>query len=157
MQKDLMLILRLIAIVLTSHLIANSQQSQDSLERKQQLAYYADESRIDEFVLSLSAKYHPENFVIQNVTVVSVTEGRAVPNQNVVVKDGRVAAIGPSVSIEKGQRVRVINGTGAYLIPGLTDSHIHQFGSSSQHLLNLMEGVTSVRDMDGFPWTLRMR
>lgn len=144
-------------IVLTSNLIAKPQQPQDSLERKRQLAYFADESRIDELVLSLSSKYQPENFVIQNVTVVSVTEGRTVPNRSVVVKDGRIAAIGPSASIEKGQRGRVINATGAYLIPGLTDMHIHQFGSSSQHLLNLIEGVTSVRDMDGFPWTLRMR
>ena len=157
MQKDVKFILRLIAIVLTSNLIAKSQPSQDSLERKQQLAYFADETRIDELVLNLSSKYHPENFVIQNVTVVSVTEGRAVSNQSVVVKDGRIATMGPSASIEKGQSVRIINGAGAYLIPGLTDMHIHQFGSSSQHLLNLMEGVTSVRDMDGFPWTLRMR
>lgn len=157
MQKDFKLILRLIAIVLTSNLIVKSQPAQDSLERKRQLAYFADESRMDELVLRLSSKYQPENFVIQNVTLISVTEGGAVPNQSVVVTDGRIAAVGPSPSVEKGQRVRVIDGKGAYLIPGLTDMHIHQFGSSSQHLLNLMEGVTSVRDMDGFPWTLQMR
>jgi imidazolonepropionase-like amidohydrolase len=157
MQKGSKFILVLTAGVLTSSFVADAQPSQDSSKRRRQLAYFADESRIDELVLSLSSKYYPEDFVIQNVTVVSVTEGRAIPNQSVVVKDGRIAAISPSASMEKGQSVRMIDGTGAYLIPGLTDMHIHQFGSSSQHLLNLMEGVTSVRDMDGFPWTLRMR
>lgn len=142
---------------LTSCLISAAQVSQTSLERRQTLGYFVDESRIDELLFNISRKHHPENFVIRNVTVISTTEGRAVPNQSVVVKDGRIAAVGPSASSQSDRGVRTINGAGAYLIPGLTDMHIHEFGSSSQHLLNLLEGVTSVRDMDGFPWTLRMR
>jgi len=142
---------------LTSCLISAAQVAQTSLERRQTLGYFADESRIDELLFNISRKHHPENFVIRNVTVISPTEGRAVPNQSVVVKDGRIAVVGPSASGQSARGVRTIDGGGGYLIPGLTDMHIHEFGSSSQHLLNLLEGVTTVRDMDGFPWTLRMR
>jgi imidazolonepropionase-like amidohydrolase len=142
---------------LTSCLISAAQVSQTSLERRQTLGYFADESRIDELLFNISRKHHPENFVIRNVTVISTTEGRAVPNQSIVVKDGRIVVVGPSASSQSARGVRTIDGAGAYLIPGLTDMHIHEFGSSSQHLLNLLAGVTSVRDMDGFPWTLRMR
>ena len=142
---------------LTSCLISAAQVSQTSLERRQTLGYFADESRIDELLFNISRKHYPETFVIRNVTVISTTEGRAVPNQSVVVKDGRIAVVGPSASSQSARGVRTIDGAGAYLIPGLTDMHIHEFGSSSQHLLNLLEGVTSARDMDGFPWTLRMR
>lgn len=157
MQKWFRFLPLLVVTVLTSSFFLTAQQSEDSLKRRQSLAYFADESRIDEFVLKVSQEHHPQNFVIRNVTLISTTEGRAIPNQSVAVKDGRIAAVGPSASMQNAPGLRVINGTGAYLIPGLTDMHVHQLVSSSQHLLNLMEGVTSVRDMDGFPWTLRMR
>ena len=91
----------LAATILTSTPIVNAQQSQDTLERQRRLAYFADESRVDELVLDLSSKHYPEHFLIQNVTVVSVTEGRAVPNQSVAVKDGRIASVGPSASARK--------------------------------------------------------
>jgi imidazolonepropionase-like amidohydrolase len=147
----------LVGSALTISLTVRAQESQNSFERKQQLAYFDDESRIDELVLKLSAKYRAQDFVVRDVTLISVSEGRAVPNQSVVVKDGRITAVGPSASVRYARGMRTVNGTGAYLIPGLTDMHVHQLVSSSQHLLNLMNGVTSVRDMDGFPWTLRMR
>ena len=147
----------LVVSVLTTGLALKSQQSQDSLRRKRQLAYFVDESRMDELLLKTSAQYHAQNFVIRNVTVISATEGRAIPNQNVMVADGRIIAVGPSSSTANPRGVRIIDGSGKYLIPGLTDMHVHEFVSSSQHLLNLMQGVTSIRDMDGFPWTLRVR
>src|SRR4029077_10884636 len=147
----------LINCVLAINLVANSQESTQSLERKRQLAYYADESRIDELVSRFSTRYRAQDFVIRDVTLISVNQGRAVPSQAVVVENGRITRIGNSKSIKTAAGVRVVDGHGLYLAPGLCDMHVHQFVSSSQHLLNLMEGVTSVRDMDGFPWTLRMR
>src|SRR5215471_10600641 len=88
-----------LAWFLLNGFIAEAQQTQDSLKRKQRLAAFADESRIDEFLFKLSAKYHPQNFVIENVTVISMIAGRAVPNQSVVVKDGRIQAVGPLVRL----------------------------------------------------------
>ena len=130
---------------------------QTSLKRDQALAYFADESRIAELLVKFSAKFRAQDFVIRDVTLISMMEGRAVPKQSVVVEKGRITQVRPSASIKVSPGIRVINGSGAYLAPGLTDMHVHQLVSSSQHLLNLMQGVTTVRDMDGFPWTLRMR
>ncbi len=132
-------------------------KSQESLKRQQKLAYFADEARIDELVSQLSEKYRAQNFAIRDVKLISMTEGRAIPHQTVIVEKGRVSQVGPSSSIKVPSGIRVIAGNGNYLLPGLTDMHVHEFVSSSQHLLNLMEGVTTIRDMDGFPWTLRMR
>jgi len=147
----------LIACMVTRCLVAQSQASPESLQRKRQLAYFADESRIDDLVAQISAKHRSQNFMIQDVILISTIEGRTIPSQSVVVEDGRITRVGPSVSVKSSPGMRTINGHGSYLIPGLCDMHVHQFVSSSQHLLNLMQGVTSVRDMGGFPWTLRMR
>jgi len=131
--------------------------SQESLKRRQALAYFADEARIDELVARVSEQYRPQNFAIRNVKLVSMAEGRVLPNQTVVVANGRISQVGPSSSTKLPIGIRVIDGGGNYLVPGLADMHVHEFVSSSQHLLNLMEGVTTIRDMDGFPWTLRVR
>jgi imidazolonepropionase-like amidohydrolase len=136
---------------------AASNDSQESLKRRQALAYFADESRIDEFVASVSQKYRAQNFAIRNVKLVSMSEGGVLPDRTVVVENGRIAQVGPSASIKAPSGMRIIDGKANYLVPGLADMHVHEFVSSSQQLLNLMEGVTTVRDMDGFPWTLRMR
>jgi imidazolonepropionase-like amidohydrolase len=147
----------LVNCVLAVNLVATSQESAESLDRKRRLAYYADESRIDELVSRFSTRYRAQDFVIRDVTLISVNQGRAVPGQAVLVENGHITRIGRSKSIKTAAGVRVIDGHGLYLAPGLCDMHVHQLVSSSQHLLNLMEGVTSVRDMDGFPWTLRTR
>ena len=147
----------LIVSAIAIHLVANAEDSPESLERKRQLAYFADESRIDELVADFSAKYHAQDVLIRNVTLISVNEGRAIPDQAVLVQNGRIARTGSSRSIKGSPGIRTIDGHGLFLAPGLCDMHVHQLVSSSQHLLHLMEGVTSVRDMDGFPWTLRMR
>jgi len=147
----------LVNCVLAVNLVATSQESAESLDRKRRLAYYADESRIDELVMKFSTKYRPQDVVVQNVTLMSVSQGRAVPGQAVLVQNGRITRIGSSTSLKSVPGARIIDAHGLYLVPGLCDMHVHQLVSSSQHLLNLMEGVTSVRDMDGFPWTLRAR
>jgi imidazolonepropionase-like amidohydrolase len=121
------------------------------------LASFVDEARIDELLVNVSAQFHQQNFAIRNVNVVSVNDGRVIPGQTVVVEAGRIARVGSSASIMVPQGFSILDGRDGYLSPGLTDMHVHQLTSNSQHLLNLTQGVTTVRDMDGFPWTLGMR
>lgn len=147
----------LITCGLAINLAAHSPESTESLGRRRLLGYYADESRIDELVVKFSTKYRPQDVVVRNVTLISVSQGRAVPGQAVLVQNGRITRIGSSTSLKSVPGARIIDAHGLYLVPGLCDMHVHQLVSSSQHLLNLMEGVTSVRDLNGFPWTLRMR
>jgi imidazolonepropionase-like amidohydrolase len=125
--------------------------------RGQLLASFVDESRIDELLADVSARFRPQSFAIQHVNLVSVTEGRIIPDQAVIVEGDRITRVAASPSIVMRKGLTIIDGRERYLSPGLTDMHVHQLTSSSQHLLNLTQGVTTVRDMDGFPWTLAMR
>ena len=50
-----------------------------------------------------------------------------------------------------------IDGRGRYLLPGLADMHVHLGETNAQKLLNLANGVTTFREMDGFPHLLAER
>lgn len=90
-------------------------------------------------------------FAFVNVNVVPMDSERVLQNQTVVVRSGRIAAMGAAkrVSVPKGA-VR-IDGRGRYLMPGLVDMHVHleYFDRDAQLLLFLANGVTTVRNMDG--------
>jgi len=98
-------------------------------------------------------------FAFVNVNVVPMDGERVVPNQTVVVRNGRIAAMGSAkrVSVPKGA-VR-IDGRGQYLMPGLVDMHVHleYFDRNAQLLIFLAAGVTTVRNMDGRPNILLWR
>ncbi len=70
---------------------------------------------------------------------------RFLEDQTVIVKDGVIAAAGPSAAIPVPAGAVIVDGKGKTLIPGLWDSHQHfQDDSSGPFLLSL--GVTSARD-----------
>ncbi len=102
------------------------------------------------YLENMSAKlthHHPE-LIINNVNVFDVEAGKTITNQNVHIKNGKIAAIGKTVTakgqIAKGQIAKV-DGTGKTLIPGLWDMHGHL--SKETGILNIANGVLSVRDM----------
>lgn len=70
-------------------------------------------------------------------------------DQTVVVVDGLIRGLGPSGSVEMPRGIPVVDGRGKYLIPGLTDMHVHIAGERDL-LLFLACGVTTVRNMWGF-------
>jgi imidazolonepropionase-like amidohydrolase len=95
-----------------------------------------------------------QTLVIDNVTVIDGTGGAAVPGQAVIVKDGRIAAIGAAGARGTGRR---IDGRAKFLIPGLIDAHVHVPGVAdrddalrSLHSF-LYAGVTSVFDAGNNP------
>jgi imidazolonepropionase-like amidohydrolase len=61
----------------------------------------------------------------------------------VVVRDGRIAAIGADAAIPEG--AAVIDGAGKTLLPGLIDAHAHAFTDALERAL--MFGVTTELDM----------
>ena len=66
----------------------------------------------------------------------------------VVVRDGRIAAAGPSSSVTVPANATRIDGTGKFLVPGLWDMHVHLDGKNVEWLpLLVAHGVTSVRDV----------
>ncbi len=62
---------------------------------------------------------------IVHVRVIDGTGGRAKQNRTVLLRDGRIAAVGRQVKLPAG--VTVIDGSGQTLIPGLVGMHDHMF------------------------------
>jgi imidazolonepropionase-like amidohydrolase len=63
-----------------------------------------------------------QDVAIRNATVLTISDG-VVENGTVVVRNGRITAVGRDVAVPAG--VRVIDGTGMYLMPGIIDAHSH--------------------------------
>ncbi|MGP3533924.1 amidohydrolase family protein [Microbacterium sp. RD1] len=67
--------------------------------------------------------------------------GRApVPDSTVVVVDGRVAATGPSASVDVPAGAEVHDYSGGYLIPGLMDANVHLVSARTPDTLLEFEG-----------------
>src|SRR5690606_16147343 len=63
-----------------------------------------------------------QDVAIRNATVLTITNG-TIEDGTVVVRHGRIAAVGGDVTIRQG--MRVIDGTGMYLMRGIIDAHSH--------------------------------
>src|SRR5688572_8011274 len=61
--------------------------------------------------------------VVTSVNVVPMDTEKILENQTVIIKDGRVLAIGPK--LKYGKQALVIDGKGKYLMPGLAELHAH--------------------------------
>ena len=89
----------------------------------------------------------PEEYVIENLHLVDVAQGRVEKNQRVVVKGGKISQVGPPLSDDfKG---KIINANGRWLAPGLWDMHGHF--TDRQGLEALASGITTVRDVGSRP------
>lgn len=62
--------------------------------------------------------------VIEHATVLPMTGAAPMPGASVVIEDGRIAAILPSGTAPPRGHKR-IDGRGKFLMPGLTDAHVH--------------------------------
>ncbi len=89
---------------------------------------------------------------IENVTVLDGTGAPAQSGVTVVLRDGRIAAIGPDVAVPSG--AERVDGSGKTLMPGMIGMHNHTFYTTSQRriqldftapLLYLASGVTTIR------------
>lgn len=91
-----------------------------------------------------------------DVVVVPMDENRVLRNQTVVVRGGRIAAIGPAGATAIPRNATTIDGRNKYLVPGLADMHTH-VQSEAELLLLLAHGVTTIREMFGCPYKLVWR
>ncbi|MEY8760947.1 amidohydrolase family protein [Chryseobacterium tongliaoense] len=66
---------------------------------------------------------------IQNVTVVDVVNKKLIPDQTVVISQNTISDIKPAKKIKIPQNANIINGNGKFLMPGMTDAHVHFFQS----------------------------
>ena len=87
--------------------------------------------------------------VITNVNLVPMTAEVVLPNHSVFVRQGKIVDVKPVVDLDIADGLKIINGTGGYLTPGLADMHVHMDENLFSHKLLLLNGVTSVREMSG--------
>lgn len=67
--------------------------------------------------------------LIKNVNVVDVEQKKILKSYNVVAVDGKIISVEKDKMYKLPPGTEVIDGTGKYLIPGLTDAHVHFFQS----------------------------
>jgi imidazolonepropionase-like amidohydrolase len=90
--------------------------------------------------LSAQTRPGPSVVAIKGGTILTVTKG-TIQNGTVVLRDGKVAAVGANVSIPAG--AEVVDAAGKFISPGIIDCHSHIAADS------INEGGTTVSSMTG--------
>ncbi|HWP72513.1 MAG TPA: amidohydrolase family protein [Gemmatimonadaceae bacterium] len=73
-------------------------------------------------VLAIPAVLGAQDVAIRNATIITIANGD-IPNGTIVVRGGKITAVGANVAIPAG--IRVIDGTGKFVMPGIIDAHSH--------------------------------
>ena len=81
---------------------------------------------------------NPTETLIKNATVLTITRG-VLANTDVLIRNGKIAAVGKSLNASAN--ARVIDATGKYLMPGIIDCHSHSM------LDTINEGTLAVTSM----------
>ena len=125
----------------------------------------------------------PSPRAIRGATLIDGRGGAPVANANIVVRDGKIDCAGADCAIPEG--IDVVDGRGTFVTPGLVDAHVHfsQTGWADGRpdaldlraaypyektigelkanparfaRAHLCAGITSVFDVGGYPWTLKL-
>ncbi len=94
-----------------------------------------------------------------HVNVIPMDREYVLPDQTVLVRNGKIAEIGDAAKIKIPKDSVRIDGRGQYLIPGLMDMHTHLFSddefpdalAEDELKIMLANGVTTIRLMVGTP------
>jgi hypothetical protein len=86
-------------------------------------------------------------FVITNVNVIPMDQEHVISDQTVIVTDGRISKIGAAKKTKVSKGATEIDGTGKYLIPALSDMHIHMIGMD-YNLLFPPQAQLTAEDLD---------
>jgi imidazolonepropionase-like amidohydrolase len=101
--------------------------------------------------------------VFRSVNLVPMDKEHVLQNQVVVVKDGKITAIGSTGKVKYSKNALVIDGKGKYLMPGLAEMHAHvppvDDLEPMKEVLQLftLHGITTIRGMLGHPRHLELR
>jgi imidazolonepropionase-like amidohydrolase len=105
--------------------------------------------------------------LFRGFTVLTMADptGGVLREHSVLVRDGRIAELGPADAVNAPEGARVIEGQGRFLAPGLADMHVHfppftgEQGDAAWRMCTLMvaNGVTTARGMQGHPAHIQLR
>lgn len=101
--------------------------------------------------------------VFKDVSVIPMDTERLLEHQTVVVRNGRIVAMGPVKKIRHDRNALVVDASGKYLLPGLAEMHAHVPPSENVEamkdvlMLFAVNGITTIRGMLGHPKHLELR
>jgi cytosine/adenosine deaminase-related metal-dependent hydrolase len=94
----------------------------------------------------LPAAAQSGEWLLRDANVVTMTGAPPIASQDILIRDGRIAAIEDTGRLTTKGRVVEVNG--AWVIPGLHDMHVH-LGTEQMLAMYVANGVTSIRVMNG--------
>jgi len=120
-------------------------------EDEEKAAEYAPfEKRI---IIEASRDIPQGTVVLRGARVVSMNGGEVIEDADLVVRNNRIAAVGPRGSVDVPADARIIDVAGKTIVPGFVDTHSHMWPAWGIHkeqswlyLANLAYGVTTTRD-----------
>ncbi len=124
----------------------------------------------------VGAEHSGNIMVVTHVNILPMDEERILEDYSVVIIDGKIENLGPSSTLIVPSEAEVINAKGKYLIPSLSDMHIHLEGDAwnimyppgkgySPEEINyedilfmyIAKGITTVQVMSAFPEHIAIR
>ncbi len=91
-----------------------------------------------------------DGLLLDHVSVVDVRDGTVARDRAVVVADGRIVRVVAAGSIGVSGSAKVVDGKGAFVVPGFNDMHAHNLNTASPETSlaeMLANGVTGFRQM----------
>ena len=107
----------------------------------------------------------PGVVAITGATVITMTADSVLRDATVLVRDGRIAAVGPAARVAIPSGARRIDGRGRFVMPGLADMHAHLYAdewvadsiAGPELAVMLAHGTTTARLMIGTATHRRLR
>ncbi|HKQ52049.1 MAG TPA: amidohydrolase family protein [Pyrinomonadaceae bacterium] len=86
----------------------------------------------------------PQETLIRNATVLTVSHG-TLQNTDVLLRGGKIAAVGQNLKAAQG--ARVIDATGKFVMPGIVDCHSHSMLDAVNELTLSVTSMVRTRDV----------
>jgi imidazolonepropionase-like amidohydrolase len=101
--------------------------------------------------------------VFTSVNIIPMDTERVIENQTIVIKDGKIVALGSSKQVKYSKDALVIDAKGKYITPGWSEMHAHVPPVDDIEpmkevlILYLASGITTIRGMLGHPKHIELR
>src|SRR5215208_4254522 len=97
-------------------------------------------------VTRLGGQTQPRSGVIalRGGTLVTVTRG-TIPNRTIVLRDGKIAALGANATIPAG--AEIVDVTGKFVSPGIIDAHSHIAADAINEGGTVVSSMVSIQDV----------
>jgi len=101
-----------------------------------------------------------QKLLVKNVTVLPLHINQQWNNKDVVIDNGTISEIREHIAKDTAKyTLGIIDGNGKYLAPAFSDAHAHlpeKENLKRFFLMNLLNGVTTIRSMRGETWHLEI-